>query len=266
MKVMSLKKISFYSFFLMIFHTPNFYGQISYTDIPDATPNATFPLDLNNDSIVDFMLHFGGSGSAIGAYCAPQNNNAYSGYTVNSDYFPWALSAGAPICDTLATWYDGNFPGTMGLGTSIGNWPGQTDKYLALKLVVGTNTYYGWVRLDVYNTSSSFTVKDYAYESTPNACIVTGEIPLGIAENATENFLSIAPNPFHDVTSIQTSGDFSSGVLSIYDVFGKTFINQVVSANETFTLSREQLPSGFYYVSLNAKNNVIAIEKLVFID
>jgi hypothetical protein len=266
MKVMSLKKISFYSFFLMIFHTPNFYGQISYTDIPDATPNATFPLDLNNDSIVDFMLHFGGSGSAIGAYCAPQNNNAYSGYTVNSDYFPWALSAGAPICDTLATWYDGNFPGTMGLGTSIGNWPGQTDKYLALKLVVGTNTYYGWVRLDVYNTSSSFTVKDYAYESTPNACIVTGEIPLGIAENATENFLSIAPNPFHDVTSIQTSGDFSSGVLSIYDVFGKTFINQVVSANETFTLSREQLPSGFYYVSLTAKNNVIAIEKLVFID
>lgn len=185
---------------------------------------------------------------------------------MNGDYFPWALAASTTICDTLATWYNVNFPGTMGLGTSTGYWPGQTDKYLALQLIVGTNTYYGWVRLDVYATSSSFTVKDYAYESTPNACIVTGEIPLGITENATENYLSIAPNPFHDVTSIQTSGDFSSGVLSIYDVFGKTFINQVVSSNETITLSREQLKSGFYYVSLTAKNNVIAIEKLVFID
>lgn len=262
----NLKIIANFWLLLMLLCNTNLYAQIVYTNIPDATPNATFPLDLNNDSIVDFMLYFGGSGSGIGAYCAPQNNNAYSGYTVNGDYFPWALSAGTPICDTLATWYDANFPGTMGLGTSIGNWPGQSDKYLALKLVVGTNTYYGWVRLDVYPTSSSFTVKDYAYESTPNACIVTGEIPLGITENATENFLTIAPNPFHDVTSIQTSGDFSSGVLSIFDVHGKTFINQVMNSNETFTLSREQLPSGFYYVSLTAKNNVIAIEKLVFID
>lgn len=262
----SLKKISFYSFILMIFYTPSLFAQIIYTNIPDATPNATFPLDLNNDGSIDFMLYFGGSGSGIGAYCAPQNNNAYSGYTVNGDYFPWALSAGTPICDTLTTWYDANFPGTMGLGTSIGNWPGQTDKYLALKLVVGTNTYYGWVRLDVYATSSSFTVKDYAYESTSNACIVTGEIPLGIAVNATENFLSIAPNPFHDVTTIQTSGDFSSGTLSIYDVFGKMIYNQIVNSNETLILSRNQLPSGCYFPVFVANDQVITLEKIISTD
>lgn len=262
----NLKIIANFWLLLMLVYNTNLYAQIVYTDIPDATPNATFPLDLNNDATIDFMLYFGGSGSAIGAYCAPQNNNAYSGYTVNGDYFPWALAAGTPICDTLPTWFDVNFPGAMGLGTSIGNWPGQTDKYLALQLIVGTNAYYGWVRLDVYATSSSFTVKDYAYESTPNTCIVTGEIPLGITENTTENFLSIAPNPFHDVTSIQTSGDFSSGVLSMYDVFGKTFINQVMSSNQTFTLSHEHLPSGLYFLSLTAANKVIATEKLVIID
>lgn len=251
---------------LMLVCNTNLYAQIVYTDIPDVTPNATFPLDLNNDSIVDFMLHFGGSGGAIGAYCTPQNNNAYSGNTVNGDYFPWALAASTTICDTLATWYNVNFPGTMGLGTSTGYWPGQTDKYLALQLIVGTNTYYGWVRLDVYATSSSFTVKDYAYESTPNACIVTGEIPLGITENATENYLSIAPNPFHDVTSIQTTGDFSSGILSIYDVFGKTFINQVMSSNETFTFSREQLPSGLYFFRLTAGNIVLSEQKVFITD
>lgn len=266
MLVMLLKKISFYSVILLIYYTPSLYGQINYTDIPDATPNATFPLDLNNDSIVDFMLHFGGSGGAIGAYCAPLNNNAYSGNTVNGVQLPWALNTSTLICDTLATWYDENYPGTMGLGTSTGYWPGQTDKYLALKLVVGTNTYYGWVRLDVYTTSSSFTVKDYAYESTPNTCILTGQIPLGIAEHEAGNYLTIAPNPFHDVTSIQVSGDFSNGVLAIYDVFGKAFINQDISSDETITLSREHLPSGCYFVRLTAKNKVIAIEKLVLID
>jgi hypothetical protein len=266
MMVMLLKKISFYSVILLIYYTPSLYGQINYTDIPDATPNATFPLDLNNDSIVDFMLHFGGSGGAIGAYCAPLNNNAYSGNTVNGVQLPWALNTSTLICDTLATWYDMNYPGTMGLGTSTGYWPGQTDKYLALKLVVGTNTYYGWVRLDVYTTSSSFTVKDYAYESTPNTCVLTGQIPLGIVENVDGNYLTIATNPFHDVTSIQASGDFSSGILSIYDVFGKAVNVQTVNAGEKITLSREKLPSGLYFIRLTAGSLLLDEKRVIISD
>lgn len=259
----NLKIIANFWLLLMLVYNTNLYAQIVYTDIPDATPNATFPLDLNNDSIDDFVIQMGATDKIV---CFPQNDNAYAGEFNGVNYFPWAFTSITSICDTLSSWYGPNNPGFLAFSSSSGNWIGQTDKYLALKLNVGTNTFYGWVRLDVVATATSFTVKDYAFESTPNACIVTGEIPLGISENSIKNYLSIAPNPFHDVTSIQTSGDFSSGVLSIYDVFGKTFIKQVVSSNETITLSHEQLPSGFYYVSLTAKNNVIAIEKLVFID
>ena len=45
-----------YCILMVIFvHSP-LYSQIIYTDIPDATPNATYPLDLNNDTIVDFLI------------------------------------------------------------------------------------------------------------------------------------------------------------------------------------------------------------------
>jgi hypothetical protein len=76
---------------LLLFANSRLYSQIIYTDIPDATPNATYSLDLNNDTVVDFIIYFGGSGSTIGVMCNPQNNNAYSGNFINGTYLPWAL-------------------------------------------------------------------------------------------------------------------------------------------------------------------------------
>ncbi len=116
---------------LFIFNN-KLYSQIIYTDIPDATPNATYPLDLNNDTIVDFMIQFGGSAGTVGVICYPQNNNAYSGDYVSGVHLPWALSSSITICDTLLTWYDSSNPGSMAWGTSIGYWVGETNKYLAL--------------------------------------------------------------------------------------------------------------------------------------
>jgi hypothetical protein len=63
-------------------------------------------------------------------FCQPQNNNAYSGSLVSGNYFPWALSGTASICDTLSTWYNSDNPGTLAWGTSLGNWVGQNNKYL----------------------------------------------------------------------------------------------------------------------------------------
>lgn len=253
----------FATFCLLIFCNSRLFGQISYTDIPDATPNATFPLDLNNDSIDDFIIQMGATDKIV---CFPQNNNAYAGEFNGANYFPWALTSNTIICDTLSSWYGAVNPGFLAFSSSVGNWLGQTDKYLALKLNMGTNTYYGWVRLDVVSTATSFTVKDYAYESTPNACILTGQTPLGITENIVGNYLIIAPNPFNTFTKIQTRGHFNNGILRIYNAFGETIQRVENYTGDTFILSRNNLLSGVYFVQLTSETKTLDVEKFIIID
>lgn len=250
----------------VLFFNNGLSAQIVYTDIPDATPNATYSLDLNNDAVVDFMIYFGGSTGTVGAMCAPQNSNAYSGNLVGGVHLPWALAASSSICDSLATWYDASNPGTLGLGTSVGYWPGATDKYLGLKLIVGTNTYYGWVRLDVFATATSFTVKDYAYESTPNACIEAGQTVLGMNEYSSGHIVSISPNPFVSSTTIQAIGNFKDATLTVYNAYGQPLKQVTAISGETVSLSRDNLPSGVYFIGLTEENKSSAVVKLIITD
>jgi hypothetical protein len=263
-KIIFLKKVaSFCCLLILFFFNSRLYSQIIYTDIPDATPNATYPLDLNNDAIIDFLIQFDFGDKVM---CKPQNNNAYSGNFFGGVHLPWALSTSNSICDTLATWYDANNPGTMAWGTSIGNWVGETNKYLALKLIVGTNTYYGWVRLDLLATSTSFTIKDYAYQSTPNACIQSGQTILGIHENSSIIIFSIFPNPFISSTTIQTIGNLKNATLTIYNSYGQTLKQVTTISGQTVSLSRDNLPSGLYFIRLTEENKIIAVEKILITD
>lgn len=233
-------------------------AQIVYTDIPDATPNATFSLDLNNDGNVDFMLYFGESMGSVGVMCSPQQNNAYCGNVVGSDYLPWALYASTSICDSLATWYGTNYPGTMGIGANIGYWPGAIDRYLALKLIVGTNTFFGWVRIDVVTTSTSFTVKDYAYNSTPNDCIQAGQTTIGL-EESNDAALTIFPNPFSSSTTIQTAGNLNDATLIISNAYSQTVKRFEHLYGQSITISRDDLPNGLYFFRLEEGEVIVVV-------
>jgi hypothetical protein len=263
-KIIFLKKVASLCCLLILFcFNSRLYSQIIYTDIPDATPNATYPLDLNNDTIVDFLIQFDLGNKVM---CKPQNNNAYSGNFVGGVHLPWALSASDSICDSLATWYDANNPGSMAWGTSIGYWAGETNKYLALKLFVGTNTYYGWVRLDLPATSTSFTIKDYAYQSTPNACIQPGQTILGSNENSSIIIFSIFPNPFISSTTIHTIGNLKNATLTVYNSFGQTLKQVKNISGQTVSLSRDNLPCGLYFIRLTEEDKIIAVKKLIITD
>jgi hypothetical protein len=263
-KIIFLKKVAFLCCLLLLFFfNSRLYSQIIYTDIPDATPNATYPLDLNNDTIVDFLIQFDFGDKVM---CKPQNNNAYSGNFVDGVHLPWALSASNSICESLATWYDANNHGTMAWGTNIGYWIGATNKYLALKLLVGTNTYYGWVRLDLLATSTSFSIKDYAYQSIPNACIQSGQTTLGTTETANKTNFSVIPNPFISSTTIQTIGNLKNATLTIYNSYGQTLKQVKNISGQTVFLSRDNLPSGLYFIRLTEENKIIAVEKIVITD
>ena len=262
--IIFLKKLAIICCFLIVLLlNSRSYAQIIYTDIPDATPNATYPLDLNNDNIIDFLIQFDMVDKVM---CKPQNNNAYSGNVVGAVHLPWALSASNSICDSLSTWYGANNPGTMAWGTNMGYWVGETNKYLALKLIVGSNTYYGWARLDFESTSTSFTIKDYAYESTANACIQTRRSNPAIDENSNNNFFSIVPNPLISFTTIRTIRNLQNATLIILNSYGQTLKQLKNISGNTFSLSRGNLASGLYFIRLTEENNSIAVKKLIIAD
>lgn len=262
--IVFLKNVALLFCFLMLFSfNNNLNAQIIYTDIIDATPSATYPLDLNNDNQTDFMIQFGGSAGMVGVICYPQNNNAYAGNFLIDTYLPYALSESDNICDSLSTWYDANNPGTMAMGSSIGNWVGVTDKYLALKLIVGGNTFFGWARFDILESSASFTIKDYAFESTPNTCIQAGQTSLGINENSNKSDFSIFPNPCNSSTTIKTIVNLNNATITIYNAFGQALKQVKNISGQTISLYRENLPSGFYFIGLTEENKIISFEKLI---
>ena len=261
------KVISSFCLLSVFFLNNILYAQIIYTDIlPDATPNATYPLDLDNDSVADFIIQYAGSAGSVGVMCYPQNNNAYAGEFMNGTYLPWANAQSDSICPSLATWYGAMNPGFLALGTALGNWVGQTNKYLALKLIVGANTYYGWARLDVVATSTSFTIKDYAYNSTPNVCIQSGQTISGIKNNSSKNIFSILPNPFISSTTIKTLGNLKNATLTVVNAYGQTLKELKNISGQSVSLARDNLQSGLYFIKITEGNKIIAVEKLIIID
>lgn len=189
-------------------------AQIIYTDIvPDDTVTgggSSYALDLNNDGTVDFNFQIVNTGytyvstygtygyqiSGIGVVAANSNNGALT----DSNSYPYALSSGAAINNL------GNFGSSAALivnnvsfstyGTytyaysyAYGNWAGATDKYLGLKLQVGSNSYYGWARLTVLS-DTQFIIKDYAYESIAGNPINAGDT-FSVAPVTTDSVINV---------------------------------------------------------------------------
>ena len=66
-------------------------------------------------------------------------------------------------------------PASSSLYAVYGKWYGVEDRYLPLRFKIGTDKHYGWARLDVPSLISSFTIKDIAYNPTPNEGLFAGQ-------------------------------------------------------------------------------------------
>jgi len=161
-------------------------AQVVYTDVdPDetfATVDTQYDLDLNNDGTVDFhILRLSGTaGAAIRVVSCPAGNEVLGSTSATGAFFnAYALDADVAI-DATETIWNGTINGgalTLAWGSGSGNWAaGATDKYLGLRFDIDGATHYGWVRLDAAAAGESFTVKDFAYESTPELGIIAGDM------------------------------------------------------------------------------------------
>jgi hypothetical protein len=165
----------------------NVNAAVIYTDVtPDFTGGAGsgYNLDVNNDAINDFS--FNGWMGYYGAYGSLYMNGIGS----NSWVAPYSGGDPSILSSSNMVSAGQSFGGGFGsffwssYGYCYGNWcGGQTDKYIGLRFNIGGNTHYGWVRVDI-GPGFTFTIKDYAYEDTPNTPIMAGDVGVPAASTA----------------------------------------------------------------------------------
>lgn len=78
------------------------------------------------------------------------------------------------------------------------------------------------------------------------------------------DLLSIYPNPTSGETNFQMSEPLIEATATLYNSIGEKVAEVNNISGYTFTLSRNNLPSGLYYISVMQNNQTIAREKLIF--
>jgi hypothetical protein len=92
---------------------------------------------------------------------------------------------------------------------------------------------------------------------------VTGLCPVNVEENLFENSISLYPNPFSIQTTLNSDKYLNNATINIYNAFGQ-IVKQINNlSGHTFTLSNDNLPTGFYFLHLIENDKIIKTEKLV---
>ncbi|WP_430467444.1 T9SS type A sorting domain-containing protein [Winogradskyella ouciana] len=238
-------------------------GQIVYTDIADFTGGGAvdYNLDLNNDSTIDFIVNASSYNSSIFAVflnSSSLSTNSFLGSQPNYTY-PFAMNAGDAISSGQTGWYN---IGTLNYvscynGTGSSNWCGVSDKFIGLRFDIGGNTHYGWARLDVSASGDSFTVKDYAYNSTPGEAINAGQTTLSINEFENSNTRIVPINKSIGLYNLPASTEYR-----IIDITGKSVLNGSLET-DSYVIEANSLSNGVYIVELNDVNSKAVIRKKI---
>ncbi|MBK7751924.1 MAG: T9SS type A sorting domain-containing protein [Flavobacteriales bacterium] len=258
------------------------HAQIIYTDVvPDATYNLigqTCNLDLDNNGQTDFQLYRTEISNTCGFGCVlplpvqqikidrvGTNEIAYV-TPWNSIQWPASLPFGQlidantdmSVTNHLVREYrpGGSCPGGMSCvpGPPI-TWALVSQAYLGLRFDIAGATHYGWARLSV-PSATSFTLKDYAYNSVPDEGILAGDvgsITTGITSTALRG-MQVSPNPFSSTLSIAlptgTTGSVGCRVLSLT---GQGLVTRTVvpiSGPSSINLDLGSLAPGTYLLEM----------------
>jgi hypothetical protein len=200
-------------------------AQVIYTDVvPNSiidSTNSVYLLDLNNDSVTDYNINFTAgtiSGSCQGTHTStayyikitPLDSNEV-GTNATFPFYPKALLLDTLIDSAAFTWKNTasqllaeklwHCVGLLGIPRwmpyYVGNWNNASNKYLPLRLHMGSQVYYGWVRLSIETGVTNATIFDYAYNSSPGQPIFAGEplprVTQGTVTGACSDFSLVIP-------------------------------------------------------------------------
>ena len=260
-------------------------AQIIYTDIiPDSVVNTNggiYALDLNNDGLVDFnfnlkitsttSIHCTGakSNSVISVSPADSNLDAVANFfdVIDSSYYLQPIEADSLISENNDYWVNDsdlilvNFRWTCRLtkshyfwaSSNSGDWVIGANKFMGLRVIVGVDTLYGWVRIST--SSGSITVSDYAYNNTSGGVIFAGQSATEFLNVSNINGSPFCPGSNFDIVysafgNFDTSNVFTAELSDSSGSFASPVVIGSIHTNVSDTINAS-IPSlssyGFQY-------------------
>jgi len=263
-------------------------SQIVYTDVnPDAVVDvntAQYDIDFNTDAAVDASFAvvnqagsatFTSSGQTI-TYTYDVNFALVAaanvlGASVSSNFAVTALNNGDAIgaAAQFGAATSGEVLGGYGpvaipafsysFNYTAGNFLGAVDKFVGTKFTAGANNHYGWVRVDVAADASTITIKDYAFNATPDGSINAGQMA-GLENFAVENKVTIKTTL--DEAMINVTPDLIGGSLVITDMAGKEVKSALIN-DINAKISYTGLNTGVYFVEARFESG--SVNKKVYV-
>ncbi len=131
---------------------------------------------------------------------------------------------------------------------SYTSWNGKSG-YIGFSFKVNGATHYGWFYASVSSNGNSFTIKDYAYNTTAGQGLLTKR-PTTNKNILSKGKLSSYPNPFRDVVTIDVSKiDSNKFTVKVFDVLGKELLSEEYTNNPgNISLGSKLKLSGTYFV------------------
>jgi hypothetical protein len=240
-------------------------GQVVYTDVdPDVTLQIgdVFSLDFEGDTFEDLSINNpDGLAGGNAAIVFPSSGGALAGFTSGGYEYPLLMAQG-DVIDAATGFTTTGVRGDLnyyGCAYSNSQWCGDvTDGYLGVRfinLTAGT-THYGWVRLDTdVNGDNLMTVKDYAFEATPDTAIEAGDQgSLGVTDSAFGAFeYHTSDNALH-----LSSATMMDQVV-LHNVVGQEVARQQINATSA-TVSMDRLSAGVYIATISAEGQTKSIK------
>lgn len=238
----------------------NLSAQIIYTDIiPDSTVSASdtevtksYYIDLDNNGSYEFELRHFNPGPGNEDVEIQQNFNSIQQVIIETNGHSKVLSHSDTINSKSIQW------GSDGYGILNSPWYGSGDKYFGFRFKKSIAWYYGWARVNIPADHLSFTVKDYAYNSVPNAPINAGQTSTNGISNQSfdyDNLVTVFPNPFNNFASIHFSNQMNESYsITVYNSKGQIIQNINNISGEEVKLVNNNWMSGLYFFRLQNKD------------
>jgi len=177
--------------------------------------------------------------------------------------YPFALYQGALISAGNEDWtipYSGGIFFALNFGYcsfTNSHWCGVNDKYLGMRFKIGADTHYGLARLDVTN-SSVWKLKDYAYNSIPDASINAGQLPLGLDDSILSKIKIVARNNRIELHNLNDATNYR-----LFSLTGQEVLKGTTDSHD-YVMEANTVASGIYIVELaDTKSNALMRKKIV---